>query len=229
MQVLKRIYKSKDVNMLSVCAIIIMQAIKHQAFLVSKRPKWAAPFLADLEARIHAAFSDILGIDNAKEMRNATQLLLSIQRKALLELAEFKVQLEADFKNSKNRLQEMLVNLGFIQHYKQAQQKDQQAMVDLLFQFKLNMSAALQAEIVAAGTTAALITGIIGYADLLKNSNVTQETLKGSRKELSQASVAELNAIYSEVISVAKISAKFFKDDKAVQSQFSYTGILKGL
>ncbi len=229
MQAVKRIYKSKDVNMLSACAAIIIQAIKHQTFLVSKRPKWAAPFLTNLETRIQAAFSNILGIDNAKEMRNATQMLLTIQKKALLDLAEFKVQLEADFKNNKNRLREILINLGFIQHYKQMQRQDQQAMVDLLFQFKQNMNVILQTEITDAGTPAILITAITGYADGLKNANITQETLKGSRKEISQASVAELNAIYSEVINVAKISANFFKNDKAIQSQFSYSGTLKGL
>ncbi len=229
MQPLKRIYGGKDVNMLAACAVIMSQAIKHQLFLIQKRPKWAAPFLDDVEARIKSAFSNILGIDNAKEMREATQMLLNIQQKALLDLAEFKVQLETDFKNNKNRLREILINLGFIQHYKQVQKKDQQACVDLLFQFKQNMSAALQTEISNAGTPALLITAITGYADQLKDSNIMQEAAKGNRKEISQASVAELNAIYSEVIGIAKISSNFFKNDKAIQSQFSYAGIIKGL
>jgi hypothetical protein len=229
MEKLKRIYSVKDVNMLAACAIIISQALKHQVFLVAKRPKWAAPFLSNLEIRIKDAFTNILGIDNAKDIRNATQILLAIQKKALHDLSEFKVQLEADFKNNKSRLGEILVNLGFIQHYKQVQQKDQQATVDLLFQFKLNMNAALQTEITKAGTPAILITAITDYADELKDSNVVQETSKGSRKEISQASVAELNSIYSEVIHVAKISANFFKEDKAVQSQFFFAGALKGL
>lgn len=229
MELLKRIYKSKDVDMLSACAAIIVQAIKHQVFLVSKRPKWADPFFKDLAERIDAAFSNILGIDNAKEMRTATQVLLTIQAKALRDLSEFKVQLEADFKNNKNRLLELLTNLGFSQHYKQVQQKDQQAMINLLFQFKQNMSPELQTEITDAGTPETLITAITGYANELKNSNVTQETLKGNRKEVSQAGITELNGIYSEVIDIAKISSNFFKDNKAVQSQFSYSKVIKGL
>ncbi|MGB4776666.1 MAG: hypothetical protein WBP45_15920 [Daejeonella sp.] len=229
MELLKRTYKSKDVDMLSISAAIILQAIKHQVFLAGKRPKWADPFFKDLAEHIDAAFSNILGIDNAKEMRTATQALLTIQAKALRDLSEFKVQLEADFKDNKNRLLELLTNLGFSQHYKQVHQKDQQAMVDLLFQFKLNMSPELQTEITNAGTRGTLITAITGYADELKNSNVTQETLKGSRKEVSQAGITELNGIYSEVINIAKIAANFFKDNKAVQSQFVYSKVAKGL
>ena len=40
---------------------------------------------------------------------------------------------------------------------------------------------------------------------------------------------AELNAIYNQVISVAKISAKFFKDNKAIKDQFSYAKGLSNL
>ena len=186
MATLKRAYTGKDVDMLTACGTIIEQAIIHKTFLVSKRSNWIDPFLPDMQTRIKNAFSDFLGIDNAQQMRDATQVVTSIQKNALRDLAEFKVQIMEDFKNKKQRRDEILNRLGFTAHLKDAQGKDQEALIELLLQFKKNMTATLQTEITNAGTSVALITAIIGYADVLKNSNITQETLKGSRKEISQ-------------------------------------------
>ena len=220
---LKRAYSGKDVDMLTACGTIIEQAIIHKTFLVSKRSNWADPFLPNIKTRLKNAFSNFLGIDNAQQMRDATQIVLDIQKNALHDLAEFKVQVMEDFKKTKNRRDEILNRLGFTAHHKDAQAKSQESLIELLLNFKINMTVTLQKEITKAGTKAALITAIIGYADVLKNSNITQETLKGSRKEISQAGVTEFNAIYTEVISIAKISAKFFKDDKAIKDEFSFS------
>jgi len=226
---LKRAYSGKDVEMLTVCATIIEQAITHKTFLVSKRANWADPFLPNLKIRVNNAFPNFLGIDNALQMRDATQIVLGIQKNALRDLAEFKVQIMEDFKNNKTRRDEILNRLGFTQHLKSAQGKDQEALIELLLQFKKNMTAALQTEITTAGTSVTLITATIAYADVLKNSNITQETLKGGRKEISQTAVAEFNIIYTQVISIAKISTAFFKNDKAIKPKFSYAKTLKSL
>lgn len=226
---LKRAYKGKDVDMLTACGTIIDQAIIHKTFLVSKRSNWADPFLPDLKTRINNAFPDFLGIDNAEQLREATQTLSGIQTNALRDLAEFKVQITEDFKSNKKRRDEILNKLGFTAHHKNAQGKDQEALIELLLQFKKNMTTALQTEITNAGMSASLITAIIGYATVLKNSNIAQETMKGSRKVISHAGVKEFNIIYNAVISVGRISSNFFKTDKAIQDKFSYAKILSNL
>jgi len=226
---LKRDYTGKDVDMLTACGTIIEQAIIHKTFLVSKRANWADPFFPNLKIRIANAFTNYLGIDNAKEMRDATQVVLGIQKNAMRDTAEFKVQIMEDFKNDKPRRAEILTRLGFTTHLKDAQNHDQEALVELLLKFKLNMSAALKTEITNAGTALTLITAIIGYADVLKTANITQETFKGGRKEITASAVKEFNEIYSAVISIAKISANFFKADKAKQDKFSYNKIRKNL
>ena len=223
---LKRAYKGKNVDMLTSCATIVEQAINHKPFLVSKRANWSDPFFPDIQTRIQNAFSNFLGIDNAQQMREATQVLTDIQKNALHDLAEFKVQIMEDFKNNKTRRDEILTRLDFTAHHKDAQNKDQEALIQLLLTFKQNMTAALQTEIIKSGTSATLITTINAYADVLKNSDITQETLKGSRKVITQAGVDE---IYNQVISIAKISAKFFKDDKAIKDKFSFAKTLKTL
>src|SRR3972149_7835869 len=219
---LKRAYKGKDVDMLPAGGTIIEQAIIHKATLILKRANWADPFLPDLQTRIKDAFSDFLGIDNAEQLREATQTLSGIQTNALRDLAEFKIQITEDFKSNRKRRDEILNKLGFTAHHKDAQNKDQEALIELLTKFQKNMTTPLQTEITNAGMAASLITAIIGYANTLKNSNITQETMKGSRKVISQAAVTEFNEIYNTVISVGRISANFFKTDKAIQDKFSY-------
>lgn len=225
----KRAYAGKDVELLIVCATIIEHAIAHQTFLVSKRAVWADPFFPDIKRQIQTASTDFLGTDNALQLREATQIVTRLQNDALNDLAEFKVQIMEDFKSNKPRRSEILNRLGFKTHYKDAQHRDQEALIELLLKFKLNMSRDLQSEITHEGTSETTINNIIGYADVLETANITQETLKGTRKEITQEAITAFNAIYEEVISIAKIATNFFKDDKAVKDKFSYAIILAAM
>lgn len=215
--------------MLTVCGTILEHSTTHKTFLVSKRATWADPFMPNLKTRIQNAFTNILGFDNAQQMRDATIVVYGIQANALRDLAEFKVQVMEDFKTNKPRRDDILNRLGFTAHLKAAQNNDQEALIELLYAFKLNMTIALKNEIIAAGTATAQITAITNYADVLKNSDVTQETMKVSKKVVTQTGIKELNEIYNQVISIAKISAKFFKDDAAVKDKFSFNKTLKNL
>ncbi len=65
----------------------------------------------------------------------------------------------------------------------------------------------------------------MGYADILKNADVSQETLKSSRKAITATSVTEFNDIYDQVISISKIASKFYKDQPEMKVQFSYSKV----
>ncbi len=224
-----RLYKGKDAEMLITASVITESAIANKTFLVTKRPLWVDPFLPNLKAKIDTAVQTFLGADNAKSLRLATQALLAIEKNALRDLAEFKVGIEVDFTTDKPRLKEILTQLGFVAFHKSAKNGDQEALINLLFQFKTNMITTLQTEIVNKGTNPALITTIIGYANALKSANVTQETFKGTRKTATATAIKEFNACYSLVIGICKISAKLFKDQPDMKVQFSYSKVLKAL
>lgn len=218
----ERHYKAKDVDMLSACDTIMAQAEKHKVFLQSKRSNWTDSYFEEIREEIQNAFTNILGIDSVKELREATQKVLSVKNAAVKDLAEFKVQIEEDFKKDKPKLNELLTNLGFSRYHKSAQKGSQESMIQLLFQFKDNMTEALKTEISEKGIAEEVVNNISAYADLLKDYNITQESLKGSRQEITQSSVEELNEIYDSVISIAKIASKFFKDNKVIQKEFSF-------
>ena len=220
-----RKYKTKDVEMLTATATIIENAIANKAFLQSKRTTWADPFFEDLKTQIQNTTDTYLGKDAAQQMRQATQIVLSIQAQALNHLAEFKVQIEQDFKNVPIQKTEILTQLGFTTYHKLAQKGDQEGLVSLLFQFKTNLNPTLNAEIVAKGIAQITIDNIIGYANTLKDANITQETYKGTRKEITDEAIRAFNLIYDQVISIAKISSNFYKNEKPKQELFSFAKV----
>lgn len=226
---INRAYKGSDTNMLTASAIILENAEKYKAELTAKRSNWVDPFFPNMILRVDNAFLNILGVDSAKSQRDATALLNSIMAASVNDLSDFKVQIEQDFKASKPQLNEMLNNLGFTMHGNSLHQKNQSEVIELLFRFKTNMTPALQTTITAKGTSAELITAIIGYATQLSDSNISQEKLKSNRKILTNDNKIELNGIYNDVIAVGTIAARFFKDNKPVSEQFSYAKILRTL
>ena len=224
-----RKYNTKDVEMLTATATIIQNAIDNKPFLQSKRATWADPFLEDLKTKIETTTDKYLGKDAAKQMRDATQIVINIQTQSLLDLSEIKVQIEQDFKNIPNQKTEILTNLGFVKYHNMAKSGDQEALVNLLFQFKTNLTPILNTEIVIKGTAQTTIDNIIGYANTLKTANITQEIFKGSRKEITDEAIKAFNEIYDQVISIAKISSNFYKTEKTKQQQFSYAKVIANL
>ena len=223
-----RIYKGKDVEMLTVVSTLVEAAIAHQALLVSKRSIWASPFFDNLKKRIDTILQTHLGIDSAKDLRQSTQVVTAVQSHAIKDLALVKVQVTEDFKKDKPRQTEILKQLGFTTYLKDVQSKDQEALISLLYMFKNNLPG-LRAEMEAKGTDKTSLDTIVGYADTLKNANVNQETFKGSKKTVTATALAAFNDIYSDVIAVAKIAAKLFADQPDIKEQFSYSKLLKAL
>jgi hypothetical protein len=229
MTTVQRNYHTKDVDMLVTASTIIETSIANKAFLVSKRATWADPFLPNLKVKINTAIQTHLGVDSAKDLRVATQALTTIQKSAIKDLAECKVQIAEDFKSDKIRRDEILNQLGFASYHRDAQKGDQEALINLLYQFKTNLSASLKTEITSKGTASVMLAGIVAYADVLKNADVSQETYKGTRKIITAAANKEFNEIYDQVISICKISTKFYKDRPEMKDQFSFNKISKAL
>lgn len=229
MPTIERNYKAKDVEMLLTAATITDSAIANKIVLQSKRSTWADPFFDDFKIEIDKAINDFLGADNAKELRNATQVVLTIQKSAMSDLAELKVQIDQDFKSNPAQRTEILNNLGFTAFYSEVKNKDQEALIDLLYQYKTNLTATLRATIEDKGTAPALLDSIIAHAETLKNANIFQEGKKGTRKELTNEAITVFNAIYNKLMTIAVISAKFFKDQPALKEQFSFNKVKNNL
>ena len=223
----KRKYNSKDVDMLVACSTIIENALANKTFLQSKRSTWTDDFFTTIQTKIDKALEVHLGIDSAKDLRGATQTLQTIQKRALKDLAEVKVQIAEDYKKEPVKQTEVLTQLGFTTYHKEAQNNDQEALVQLLYKFKTNLTNDLKNEIVSKGTAESILIQITMYADTLKNADITQETFKGTRKEITETAINAFNEIYDDVISIAKIASNFYKEEPVKKDLFSFTKINK--
>jgi hypothetical protein len=214
--------------MLKVAAAILSHAEEYETEIVAKRPGFAAPFFATVKTRIDDALLNIIGMRTAESLVQSTIAMLQIRQNALNDLSFFFTNLEEDYKDNKDLLRIRLATLGFEEHYTQAFMK-QSPLIQLLFKFKLNMSATLKAEIESKGMDLTLIPRIISYADALNTAEDVQESLKGGRPVLTADKLAELNAIYGQAITVARISNKIFKNDPARKQLFNFSKTYRNL
>ena len=87
MTTMQRVYKTKDVDMLITAATITQAAIANKEFLISKRNTWADHFFGDLQVEIDTAILTHLGVDSAKALREASQIVYSISRQCYKRLS----------------------------------------------------------------------------------------------------------------------------------------------
>jgi hypothetical protein len=229
MNKITRKYNTSDVNMIVATSAIIESAITNKKFLQENRSTWGDPFFQDIKTKIDQATQEYLGVDNAKQLREATQVVTKIQADAISKLSLSKTQITEDFKKDKTQQDEILTQLGFKAHGVDAIKGNQEALINLLYQFKKNLTPDLKTEIIAKGTAPKTLESIIEYADTLINANIKQENNKGSRKEITNEVITVFNDIYDAVVSIARISNKLYKDNPALQQQFSFAKVTRGL
>ncbi len=223
---LQRNYNYKDVEMILASKTITVSFETNIEELSLTRSDWTPEFVVTLKTRIDNAIDKYLGLDKKKGLREATALLHSIQQPAMRNLSFLKTQIEVDFKDGAG---EILNSLGFTDNLKKAQNRNQEALIQLLYAFKNAMTDELKTRITGKGTNPVLIETIIGYADQLKEANINQESLKQTTKELTEEAIEEFNAIYDIIIGICKIASVFYYDDPVKKEQFTFSNVVTNM
>ncbi len=227
----KRIFSAKDAVMLTALSVILKNAEDNLTELTAENDNWNATLVSKLKARVAKDFEDILGIDPKKDQRAATATVKAIQAAALPLLSTVSLRLNVAIKDAARRA-ELLNQLGFTAFAKKAQAKDQIALIELLAKFKTNLTAEVKAEITASkDIKATVIDSIIGYANIFSNQNITQETYKSNSKNITAEGVAELNVVYTAVVTdFSKLVLDFYKKKKSAKKDlFSFSAIKKAV
>lgn len=167
-----------------------------------------------------------MGLDKKKELRDATSKLSALPAPALRDLSFLKTQIEFDFPKEAKEIEK---KLGYNKNLRDVQKGDQEALIQLLYTFKKGMNDNLKNQIVEKGTNVALIDRIIGYADQLKEANVTQESLKETTKKVSDEAVIIFNEIYNEIIGICKIASNFYQYDTLKKEQFTFSKVVSNM
>ncbi len=226
-----RNFSAKDAVMLTTVSVILENAADNITELTAENENWNSALITTLKARVAKDFTDILGIDPKKDLREATATVKAIQAEALPLLSTVSLRLNVAIKDAVKRA-ELLTQLGFTAFSKKAQAKDQIALIELLAMFKTNLTATVKAEITASkDIKTTVLDTIIGYATTLNNNNITQETYKASSKIVTADGIAELNAVYTAVITdFSKLVQDFYKKTKSAKKDlFSFSTIKKAI
>jgi hypothetical protein len=224
-----RNYSCKDVDMLVASKTIAGSFRTFIGELSATRTAWTEQYAQDLIARIDSAMGHYLGTDAKKDLRGATAALAGIQGPARRDVSYFKVQVADDFKKDPARRDEILITLGFASYLRAVQLGNQEALIQLLFAFKNNLTAGIRQEITAKGLNATLIDNIMGYAEAFSQANVAQENLKGSSKTVTMEVSDAFNAIYDEIIGICKIASAYYRFEQLKKEQFTFNKILANL
>ena len=224
-----RNYNYKDVDMLLASKTIAESFKSNLSELATTRTDWTEQYANDLLTRIDHAIENNLGVDAKKDLRNATAVLASIQVPAKRDVSYFKTQIDEDFKKDSSKRDEILKTLGFSRHLRGVQNGNQEALIQLLYAFKTNITDALRQVITAKGLNGALIDKIIGYADTFKQANVAQESFKESTKEITKEVSDSFNAIYDEIIGICKKTSNYYQYESLKKEQFTFTKVIGNL
>lgn len=223
---LSRTYTYRDVDMLTASKIIINSLNANLSDLSMVRTNWTSEYTSGLALKVDNVLEIFLGKDKTKNLREATKVLVSIQKPALSDLAFLKTQIKVDFGKEAD---EIIKGLGYNKYLKEAQQKDQEALIELLFAFKKGMTEKLKQAIVDKGTNPALIDRILAYATQMSEANVMQEGEKSGAAELTQEASSTLDEVYKEVIGICKIASKYYKTDPLKKKLFTFSAVVEKL
>lgn len=224
-----RNYSCKDVDMLTASRIVAENFKANIGELSSVRNDWTEQYATDLVVRINQTIETNLGIDAKKDLRDATSGVSSIQTMAKRDLSFFKTQIDDDFKTQPVLRDEILNTLGFSKLLRNVQKGNQEALVQLLYAFKKNMTDSLRAQITDKGLSANLIDKIVEYAGTFNEANAGQEGLKQSTKEISKEVAAVFNSIYDEIIGICKKVSNYYQFDAVKKEQFTFSKIISNL
>ncbi len=216
-----RKYRFTDFEMLSAVELLIGYCIQYLQDIILKKPAYKDPYFPNLLVRVTGAFSKYLGINNAKKLRDATAALFAIINPAKADIVSFKKNLESDYVRDQNRLKEILNTLGFAKYFRAVSKGAQEGLLNLLTSIRNNLTAELEAEIIAKGMPEDLMARVKGYAETALAANKAQEDAKGKRPIATADAITALNDIYIDASSSFNVVKDGFSDKPDIANLFS--------
>lgn len=221
-----RKYNYQDVDTILACKTITTNFITNLSELSAVRTNWTPEYANGLSDRIDYSMDEHLGLDKKKELRQASAKLAELQIPAMRDISFLKKMIEVDFKTEAS---DILKSLGYNIKFREVQQGNQEALIQMLFAFNKGMTDNLKEQIVEKGTTPELIERIKGYAKEITNANITQETLKETTKDISAEALKAFNDIYTEVIGICKIAQDFYRFEPLKKEQFTFSKVVENM
>lgn len=224
-----RRYKGTDAKMLIAADVLLDAAIDNEAALVAERPLWTKDYYRSIKAHIGFLAKEYLGANNLADLKKASNNVNRLSAIARADLGLLKLQIITDFRKEPARRDEILNALGYDDAYAAATLKDQEALGTMLFSLANGLTPQIEQDILDKGTGPALLARLKAAAQPFHKANAGQESLKGSTPERTRKGIIAFNDLYEEVIGIAKIAARLFRENKGLSHRFNYSQIIKAM
>ncbi len=196
----------------------------------AERPLWTEQYFAELKERVAAAARNIIGANSITALKTATTAVKQQSATYRKDLSLIALQITEDYRKEPARRDELLSSLGIGLHpYEAVHTGDQEALSTVLFRFGKGLTEEVKKELTGKGIGAVRLNRLQEAAVAFQKANSGQEGAKSTRPVLTGTAITTLNDLYADVMSVAKIAARLFSENKPLKARFVYSKILKGI
>ena len=218
-------YHYKDLDMLMTSQVIAESFQSNLSALSTVYPEFTRQYANSLSEKINKGFEYFLGLGTTKELQRIKNTLNSVQTQSLRAIAFLKTLIEIRTGNDAKRKKQILETLGFRKYLKAVRNNDTMALLGLLSSIHDKMDDSLKEELIKNKSDAAFIERISEYAKKLNRINRSKESLNATRKAIEEEAQQIFNTIYSDIINICKIAARFFKDDQQKHELFVFSKV----
>lgn len=224
---MKKNYSYKTLSMLIAALSILENFDSKKEKFVAESKKLDDPFADNLKADIEFALKEYFGINSKEHLKETTKLVKKLQAQAKDDLLLLKTQIERGYRKDRERLNYLLVKLGFKAAWAKASKSNQTELIGLLLTISNNLSTEIRSEMEQTGVNPTRLDSILLAATELHKANITQETLKGTSKLQTAKANEVLNEIYALTMDICHLGQRIYKGDANRKSMFVFSQVVK--
>lgn len=222
----ERKFPGKTVNFILATKVVASSMDENTSDMLEVNTTWTPEYISQLNTRIDNIASEYMGVNIRNELFKATALLNVAMRFVTEKLVTFKKNIEIDFKGTPD-YSTMMSELGL--NTKSIHDLTQPQIISMVTNLKRTLTPELIAKITAKGMPASLPASITGKAQEIIDLNTQQEKLKSQTKEATGTMLTRMNDLYKDIIKICKLSADYYKKDRAKKSMFTFTKVMKNM
>lgn len=215
-----------DLDMLLTCRKIAENISSNITDLQKANEKWNEDFAASLVREIDTAFNFYLGFESNKKIAHTRNRLNHIQAQALRAIAFFKTSIDINYALNEKRKNEILDLLGFKYYLVAVQEKDSNALLDLLSNVEKNLSDDLKNELIKNPGDKTFLERIVLFASKIKQANQSQKSLLSTKKAIEEDAKNIFNQVFQKILGLSKEITELYKDNPDKARLFDYTVVL---
>ncbi len=219
--------QNEDFNMLIACNTIAENFASNINELRKINHAWTDKFVNKLLMQVEEAFAYYLDLEANRKIQDMQNKLNSIQIQALRAICFLKTRIDITYANDEARKNYVLDQLGFKLYLQAVEQKDAEALIELLSKIRKNLSDDITKELIKNHSDQTFIERISLFAAKLKKINRSHNALVATKKLTTKGAVGIFSDLYLDILTISKQIKDFYKNQPEKAKMFDYNYIVK--